>query len=130
VSALTLAPAPIQFVNPTRAKVSGLIQAPRLWSVAEVAACRMVLDHGIALFPAWDGNVAIRVGPELDGLVGYASAAHGIAFVSAVITAITDDQRAAAIADREAAKLAQERKGSPRPPAPAPGLARRFGGEE
>jgi len=109
VPAHPLAPAPIQFVNPTRVKASGLLPPPRLLSVAQIAKLRDTSDHGIALFPVEGGNVAIRVGAELDGLVGYASAEHGIAFVSAVVTIITDERRAQAVADREAARIAQER---------------------
>ena len=107
----TLAPAPIQFVTPRRDKDTALIGPARLLSVAEVAATLDVRLGGIALFAVEDGNVAIRVGREDTGIVGYASAEHGIAFVNAVITALTDEARAKGIAKREAQRIAQERTG-------------------
>ena len=104
----TLAPAPIQFVTPRRDKDTALIGPARLLSVAEVAATLDVRLGGIALFAVEDGNVAIRVGREDTGIVGYASAEHGIAFVNAVITALTDEARAKGIAKREAQRIREE----------------------
>ena len=107
----TLAPAPIQFVTPRRDKDTALIGPARLLSVAEVAATLDVRLGGIALFAVEDGNVAIRVGREDTGIVGYASAEHGIAFVNAVITALTDEARAKGIAKREAQRIREEKTG-------------------
>lgn len=107
----TLAPAPIQFVNPRRDKDTALIGPARLLSVAEVAATLEVRLGGIALFAVENGNVAIRVGREDTGIVGYASAEHGIAFVSAVITILTDAARAKEIAKREAQRIREEKTG-------------------
>ena len=107
----TLAPAPIRFVTVARAKETGLILPARPFSVAEIVNTLDVRRGGIALFAVEDGNVAIRVGREDTGIVGYARAEHGIAFVSAVVTALTDEARAKGIAKRDAQRIAQERTG-------------------
>jgi len=107
----TLAPAPIQFVTVARAKETGLILPARPFSVAEIVNTIDVRVGGIALFAVEDGNVAIRVGREDTGIVGYASAEHGIAFVNAVIAALTDEARAKGIAKREAQRIREEKTG-------------------
>lgn len=119
-----LLPAPILFCSPVRraadpkpvtpfnhrSRPAILLPEPRTFSVEQVAKDPATLDYGITLIPVQDGNVAVRFGDTETGWTGYASAAHGIAFVSAVIGKIAAEREEVA----RAAKAADE--------TPAPGL--------